>query len=347
MSYTPTNWKSGDKVTSTRLNKIEQGIQGNDTEISNLKKDLNEKVNTVNGIAPDENGNIQIETGSGLSQSVKMAILKCFANTAYINTTGSEAFDNLQALFTGGKLANVWLYRFDNNLQSDGLKDFTINGTGVYENGVNGKAYYKAPSTSGIYSVNITDVPQLTGDYTISFWSKTTNPTDGFMVMNTKCLSASYSALTWNDSWTVTAYNGWGRQYWNPSRSYAGTSFFWQSGRLYFRLCDADVVYGRVISLSPPSGFDCTQWHHYAAVRSSTITSLYIDGVLAVTINGFDKPVLFPNQIAFGERFVENSLNSPNRVQDDFGIYIDDFYINDKKCLFESSFNPNDIDYGI
>lgn len=37
MSYEPTNWKSGDKVTSTRLNKIENGIQGNDEEITALK----------------------------------------------------------------------------------------------------------------------------------------------------------------------------------------------------------------------------------------------------------------------------------------------------------------------
>ena len=38
MSYEPTNWKKGDKVTSARLNKIEQGIQGNDTEVSDLKE---------------------------------------------------------------------------------------------------------------------------------------------------------------------------------------------------------------------------------------------------------------------------------------------------------------------
>ena len=37
MSYEPTNWKKGDKVTSTRLNKIEQGIQGNDTITSTLE----------------------------------------------------------------------------------------------------------------------------------------------------------------------------------------------------------------------------------------------------------------------------------------------------------------------
>lgn len=42
MSYEPTNWKSGDKVTSTRLNKIEQGIQGIDNDTSSIKHNLSE-----------------------------------------------------------------------------------------------------------------------------------------------------------------------------------------------------------------------------------------------------------------------------------------------------------------
>ena len=40
MSYEPTNWKKGDVVTSIRLNKIEQGIQGNDEEITSIKEGL-------------------------------------------------------------------------------------------------------------------------------------------------------------------------------------------------------------------------------------------------------------------------------------------------------------------
>lgn len=41
MSYEPTNWKKGDKVTSTKLNKIEQGIVNNENEVSQLKEGLN------------------------------------------------------------------------------------------------------------------------------------------------------------------------------------------------------------------------------------------------------------------------------------------------------------------
>lgn len=43
MSYEPTIWKKGDKVTSTRLNKIENGIQGNDEEITSIKENLSEE----------------------------------------------------------------------------------------------------------------------------------------------------------------------------------------------------------------------------------------------------------------------------------------------------------------
>ena len=41
MAYTPTLWANGDIVTSEKLNKIEQGIQGNDTKTSTLMEDFN------------------------------------------------------------------------------------------------------------------------------------------------------------------------------------------------------------------------------------------------------------------------------------------------------------------
>lgn len=72
MSYEPTNWKKGDKVTSTRLNKIEQGIQGNDTEISDLKEDLSKTPNiqdsTKTGVdldICDSNGNVLVRLQDG------------------------------------------------------------------------------------------------------------------------------------------------------------------------------------------------------------------------------------------------------------------------------------------
>lgn len=47
MSYEPTIWKKGDKVTSTKLNKIENGIQGNDEEITSIKENLTDKAPVI------------------------------------------------------------------------------------------------------------------------------------------------------------------------------------------------------------------------------------------------------------------------------------------------------------
>lgn len=85
MSYEPTNWKSGDKVTSTKLNKIEQGIQRNDNELSGVKEDLN-------NIEP------------GLSEDAKIALLNCFQHVAWIDEHGQDYYDALEdALYATGK----------------------------------------------------------------------------------------------------------------------------------------------------------------------------------------------------------------------------------------------------
>lgn len=44
MSYTPTTWKTGDTVSSTKLNKIENGIADLDTELSQQKNAIDQKI---------------------------------------------------------------------------------------------------------------------------------------------------------------------------------------------------------------------------------------------------------------------------------------------------------------
>lgn len=51
MAYNPTTWRSGDKVTSTKLNKIEQGIVNNENEVSQLNADLSEVDDKVGTLA--------------------------------------------------------------------------------------------------------------------------------------------------------------------------------------------------------------------------------------------------------------------------------------------------------
>lgn len=50
MTYNPTTWRSGDKVTSTKLNKIEQGIQGNDIELADVTEKVNQLKSEFNNI---------------------------------------------------------------------------------------------------------------------------------------------------------------------------------------------------------------------------------------------------------------------------------------------------------
>ena len=79
MSYEPTNWKSGDKVTSTRLNKIEQGIKGIDNDTSRIKEDLNSiRSNPINlfemkGFTPNSNKTNVTVNGNSVTVATNQA----------------------------------------------------------------------------------------------------------------------------------------------------------------------------------------------------------------------------------------------------------------------------------
>lgn len=56
-------------------------------------------VKTVNGKSPDENGNINVANGSGLTSEIKNALIECFRNVAWINDRGAELLQNLIEAF--------------------------------------------------------------------------------------------------------------------------------------------------------------------------------------------------------------------------------------------------------
>lgn len=94
MSYEPTIWKKGDKVTSTKLNKIENGIQGNDEEITSIKEGLSElpKVATPEDAAEadlyicDAQGNALVQFADGNIET------KNFRGFKYIAFSVSDRF---------------------------------------------------------------------------------------------------------------------------------------------------------------------------------------------------------------------------------------------------------------
>lgn len=81
MSYEPTNWKSGDKVTSTKLNKIENGIQGNDEEITSIKEDLNVLLAPIDLFDPETGIG---QTGQYLTSTGAFANSEVWSITKYI-----------------------------------------------------------------------------------------------------------------------------------------------------------------------------------------------------------------------------------------------------------------------
>ena len=72
MSYEPTNWKKGDKVTSTKLNKIKQGIKGNEDGLGQLTEEIDSLPEVKNPIGnnadlyiSDESGNVVVKFADG------------------------------------------------------------------------------------------------------------------------------------------------------------------------------------------------------------------------------------------------------------------------------------------
>ena len=61
-------------------------------------------VKTVNGIAPDENGNVVVDGGSGITDTEKALILSLFRNTSYTSNNMGAVFSQLEALWSGGEV---------------------------------------------------------------------------------------------------------------------------------------------------------------------------------------------------------------------------------------------------
>lgn len=82
--YIPTNWVSGEVITATRLNHVEQGIDENSDNIIKLKDDLTYIEEQISGMG-------------GLTEDIKEALLACFNNVSWKDGTGSNYYDALEA----------------------------------------------------------------------------------------------------------------------------------------------------------------------------------------------------------------------------------------------------------
>lgn len=103
MSYEPTIWKKGDKVASTKLNKIENGIQGNDEEITSIKEDLT-SVSYANETLSD--GYISATDGV-----VRPSISDEYSHTGFIPVT-YKATVSVEVTFNASHRRDVVIYGY-------------------------------------------------------------------------------------------------------------------------------------------------------------------------------------------------------------------------------------------
>lgn len=108
MSYEPTTWKKGDKVTSTKLNKIEQGIQGNNTELANVTEDVSHLKEELNQIATFGEGQEEIIYHKADLQTTYDST---YVNNGSISDTGRfSASDSYRTYYIQAtEDMNVWL----------------------------------------------------------------------------------------------------------------------------------------------------------------------------------------------------------------------------------------------
>lgn len=75
------------------------GFTGTEAEFA--AKLAGEYIKTVNGVSPDENGNVAVEAG-GVTDAEKSLILTLFRNAAYTSPNMADAFAQLEKLWSGG-----------------------------------------------------------------------------------------------------------------------------------------------------------------------------------------------------------------------------------------------------
>ena len=116
MSYTPTNWSSGDIVTAEKLNKLEQGVaessSGGSTLIEDLiiGKDKSGKQTVITLTTPETFGAIWEKVASGIDVKFREydSISNCYINRFIESITNNEQIKSITIY--GGIFLNAESY---------------------------------------------------------------------------------------------------------------------------------------------------------------------------------------------------------------------------------------------
>lgn len=245
-----------------------------------------------------------------------------------------------------------WYYPFNGSLLSAGTKDFGFTGTANYTTGFDTRQAYlhrvgtEADSSTDVTAIKATGVseyPDMSGDFTMSFWHKSFTNLKGHPVAMSKYLgdtiftagpvSASSSA---GNGWTISHSS-------KSSQKYCGFTWWWYSNQLIIGIQNSTATTGNQLKLTPPSGFSTLTWHHYALTRSGNNMYFFVDGVkqATMTVSG---ALYSADQITVGSLFKQSAEEATNVMAMSNGDVVQDLYISET-CKWTADFDPTAIVY--
>lgn len=266
-------------------------------------------------------------------------------------STITATYEGQSATFNVTAVVNGWLYHFDGDLLSSGTKDFGFTGTANYSTGYDGtgESYWhkltegtSSTDPGAIVASGLASADQLdtSGDFTISMWHKTV----------TTNMGSIWAMYDWGSSTSGTS-NAYGatsnvKSGWTATMEYSiqkqqmGMRLAWNSQAIKIRLISSNLNTSAQYSVTPPSSFDSTQWHHYAVTRSGSTLYFFVDGELIfnATVSG---TIHASSQVCVCGYW---SSSSTTPAASSYGGYADDFYVANS-CKWTSDFDPLTIAY--
>lgn len=240
--------------------------------------------------------------------------------------------------FTVACTVNGWLYHFEQSLASSGSEDFGFLGSCSYDTGHDGNGYSMYNDTEAAYATGIT-APDLSGDFTVSFWAKTlvAKNGQGFSAYTGGSAGSTLSSL----GTASLVKSGWSVTSENVNHSNKGCRIAsWGSSKLGTRLVNSATTAGRNYECTPPSSFDSTTWHHYAITRKDGMVRFFVDGDVIFTVST-SATLLFPTQCSLGGYYdTSNVIQTPTGNKS----WYDDLFVAEY-CKWDDTFDPATIAY--
>lgn len=268
-------------------------------------------------------------------------------------STITVSYGGKTTTFTVTVTLNGWLYRFDQTLASSGSEDFDFTGVENYSTGVNGVgySYHHVVGTEGtastdvgaIVSYGITDVPDFSGDFTVSLWCKTITQSRGSLLSAYNCLTTAqnyYAGTNFGSPQNVKS--GWSVAKAQLTKRQKGIRLRYATGGILgLLISNAGATDGTIYNLTAPSGFDTTLWHHLAVVRNGSTLMVFVDGDKIFDAQ-VTESLCFADQVSVGGYW--EYTDGTSLENNTFGNYFDDLYVAEH-CKWTASFDPSAIVY--